>query len=312
MTFFSCVQAHSRGVTGILTASALLLAGCSSTDTPGAGSAAGSEDAPRVLTTFTVVEDIAQNVAGEHLVVESLIKPGVEVHEYDPTPSDIRRVHDADVVLNNGLNLEAWFERFTREADVQHVTVSEGVEVIDIAGEPGTPNPHAWMSPSNVQVYVDNIAETFAELDPEHADEFRANADTYKQQLQQVRDDLVQGLERLEPNQRTLVTCEGAFSYLAQDAGLNEAYLWPVNSEEQATPAQVAEVIETVREGKIAAVFCESTVNQDAMRQVAEATGAEFGGTLYVDSLSDEGGQVPTYLDLLKHDAELIRQGLTR
>lgn len=275
---------------------------------------AGDDGAPRVLTTFTVLEDIAQNVAGEHIEVESLTKAGAEIHEYEPTPSDIRKTHDVDLVLDNGLNLEAWFEQFTQDAAVHHITVSEGVEVIDIAEDAyaGKPNPHAWMSPANVQIYVDNIADAFAELDPEHAEDFRANAKNYKQQLQAVQDDLTGSLEGLSKDQRTLVTCEGAFSYLAKDAGLQEEYLWAVNSDEQATPTQVAQVIETVKERKVPAVFCESTVNDEAMKRVAEASGAEYGGVLYVDSLSEEGGPVPTYLDLIKHDAEVIKKGLTQ
>lgn len=301
---------------GIRTSAALSLIAAMALTACGAGGTQKADEAskPRVLTTFTVLEDIAQNVAGDHIEVDSLTKPGAEIHEYEPTPSDIRKAHDVALILDNGLNLESWFQKFVQDTKVKHVTVSEGVEVINIAEDAyaGKPNPHAWMSPSNVQVYADNIAKAFAELDPEHADDYRANADKYKQQLQGVRDDLVGSLEGLDQNKRTLVTCEGAFSYLAKDAGLQEEYLWAVNSENQATPSQVAGVIETVKERKVPAVFCESTVSADAMKQVVEATDAEFAGTLYVDSLSEEGGPVPTYLDLIKHDAETIKKGLTR
>ena len=283
----------------------MLLAGC--------GSAGGRDegDRPVVLTTFTVLQDIAQNVAGEHLRVESITKPGAEIHGYEPTPGDVAKASEADLILDNGLYLEAWFGQFVETADVPHAVVSDGVEALDIAGDAGTPNPHAWMSPEAAQVYVDNMVTAFSELDPEHAEDFAANAEGYSRQLQQIHDELVETVDALPQNERALVTCEGAFSYLARDVGLEEHYIWPVNAEQQATPQQIAAVIETVDEQDIPAVFCESTVSDAPMQQVVEATGARFGGTLYVDSLSQEGGPVPTYLDLLRHDADVIVEGLT-
>lgn len=283
----------------------MLLAGC--------GSAGGQDegDRPVVLTTFTVLQDIAQNVAGEHLRVESITKPGAEIHGYEPTPGDVAQASEADLILDNGLHLEAWFDQFVESADVPHAVVSEGVEALDIADDAGTPNPHAWMSPEAAQVYVDNMVTAFSELDPEHAEDFTANAEEYSRQLQEIHDELVETVGALPENERALVTCEGAFSYLARDVGLEEHYIWPVNAEQQATPQQIAAVIGTVREQEIPAVFCESTVSDAPMQQVVEATGARFGGTLYVDSLSQEGGPVPTYLDLLRHDADVIVAGLT-
>lgn len=272
-----------------------------------------ADDRPVVLTTFTVLADIAQNVAGEHLIVESITKPGAEIHGYEPTPGDVRQAARAELILDNGLNLEAWFAQFTDSVHVPHVVVSDGIDVLDVTADAyaGKPNPHAWMSPVNAQIYVDNIAAAFSDLDPAHADEFAANADAYKVELQQVQDDLVGALDRVPENERALVTCEGAFSYLARDAGLTEAYIWPVNAEQQATPRRIAETIEFVKDNDVRAVFCESTVSDRAMRQVVEASGAEFGGVLYVDSLSTADGPVPTYLDLLRHDADLIVAGLT-
>ena len=283
----------------------MLLTGC--------GSAGGrsERDTPVVLTTFTVLQDIAQNVAGEHLRVESITKPGAEIHGYEPTPGDVAKASEADLILDNGLHLEAWFAQFVDSADVPHAVVSDGVEVLDIAGNPGTPNPHAWMSPEAAQVYVANMVEAFSELDPEHAEDYEKNAEAYSRQLQQIHDELVETVDALPQNERALVTCEGAFSYLARDVGLEEHFIWPVNAEQQATPQQIAAVIETVDEQDIPAVFCESTVSDAPMQQVVEATGARFGGTLYVDSLSQEGGPVPTYLDLLRHDADVIVEGLT-
>ncbi|MEP9415073.1 metal ABC transporter substrate-binding protein [Gordonia sp. VNQ95] len=277
------------------------------------GSSRADGDKPVVLTTFTVLADIAANVAGDRLQVESITKPGAEIHGYEPTPADVRTASTASLIVDNGLNLEAWFGQFVEDLDVPHVVVSAGVDPIPIASDAyaGKPNPHAWMSPVNVGIYVDNLVAAFTDLDPDGAETYRANAAAYKQQLDGVQDDLVAALQELPANERALVTCEGAFSYLARDAGLTEHYLWPVNAESQATPQQVAGVIDVVREQRIPAVFCESTVSDKPMQQVVSATGARFGGTLYVDSLSQADGPVPTYLDLIRHDVTTIVTGLT-
>lgn len=277
--------------------------------------AGGDETArrPVVLTTFTVLADIAANVAGEHLVVESITKPGAEIHGYEPTPGDIKKAAKADLILDNGLNLEAWFAQFVEGLDVPHVLVSDGVRTLNIAegAYAGIPNPHAWMSPLNVQIYADNMAAAFAELDPAHAQDYRANAAKYRTQLQEVHDDLVGQLDALPATQRALVTCEGAFSYLTRDAGLTEKYIWAVNAEQQATPQQIVSAIEFVKANDVPAVFCESTVSDAPMQRVVEATNARFGGALFVDSLSEADGPVPTYLELIRHDASMIVAGLT-
>ncbi|MEH3088393.1 MAG: metal ABC transporter substrate-binding protein [Microbacterium arborescens] len=282
-----------------------MLAGC------GAPRTTASE--PVVLTTFTVLADIARNVAGDRLEVRSITKAGAEIHSYEPTPRDIAAASDAALVLDNGLGLESWFARFVDTADAPHAVVSDGIDTIDITGDAyaGKPNPHAWMSPLNVQIYVANIVAAFSDLDPAGADAYAANGAAYTRELQQVHDELVAQLAALPERQRALVTCEGAFSYLARDAGLTEAYIWPVNAEQQATPQQIRDTIAFVDDHDVPAVFCESTVSDRPMRQVAEATGAAFAGILYVDSLSEADGPVPTYLDLIRHDADTIVAGLT-
>jgi manganese transport system substrate-binding protein len=309
MPNFTASPATALGIVLVL----LAVAGCSGPPTARAVEAAPGDDRPVVLTTFTVLADIARQVAGEHLRVESVTDVGVEIHGYEPTPDDLRRAADADLVLDNGLGLEAWFERFVSRLDAPHVTVSDGVRTIPVeaGGSRGRANPHAWMSPDAGAIYVENIADAFAALDPERAAAYRANAADYTARLRDVRDALVRRLARLEPERRALVTCEGAFSYLARDTGLAEAYLWPVSSDAQGTPQQVARAIGFVRDREVPAVFCESTVSDTAQRQVARETGARYGGVLYVDSLSAADGPVPTYLDLLRHDTDVIAGALT-
>ncbi len=265
-----------------------------------------------VLTTFTVLADMARNVADGRVEVASLTRPGAEIHGYEPTPDDLVRGQDADLILENGLGLEAWFGQFTERVQAPTAVLSDGVETIPVsAGEyEGQPNPHAWMSPDNAPVYVDNIRDALTELDPEGEQVYAEAAEAYKDEIGEVGDYLEDELAGVPDSSRALVTCEGAFSYLARDAGLTEMYLWPVNAETQGTPQQTAAVTEFVRDNQVPAVFCESTVNDGSQRSVARETGAAMGRTLYVDSLSEEGGPVPTYLDLLRHDAEAIVAGL--
>lgn len=276
--------------------------------------AAQAEAPLKVVTTFTVIADMARNVAGEGVEVVSVTKPGAEIHGYEPTPQDIVSAADADLILWNGLGLERWFEQFLGNlGDVPSATLTEGIEPISITGGDydGKPNPHAWMSLSSALIYVDNIQKALSAADPANAATYAANATAYKAKLSAALDPLKAEIAALPEDRRWLATCEGAFSYLARDLGLRELYLWPINADQQGTPRQVRAVIDGVREHQIPAVFCESTVSSDPAEQVARETGAAFGGILYVDSLSEPDGPVPTYLDLLKVTTETIAKGLT-
>lgn len=267
----------------------------------------------KVVTTFTVIADMARNVAGDAAVVESITKPGAEIHNYRPTPGDILRAQDADLILWNGLNLELWFEKFfTNLSDVPGVVISEGVEPMSIGDGPyeGKPNPHAWMSPSDARIYITNIRDALMHYDPDNAETYKANAARYMEEIAAVIDPLRAALASIPDEHRWLVTSEGAFSYLARDLGLKELYLWPINADAQGTPQQVRKVIDAVRENDIQVVFSESTVSDKPARQVARETGVRYGGVLYVDSLSDEGGAVPTYIDLLHVTVRTIAEGL--
>lgn len=268
----------------------------------------------KVATTFTIVADMAREVGGEHVEVVSITRPGAEVHGYAPTPRDVLAVQDADLILVNGLNLELWFDRFFRNMrDVPAVVVSEGVEPIAISGGSydGRPNPHAWMGLDGARTYVANIAAAFAEADPANAAAYRANADAYVAEIEAALDEAVEAIAALPEEDRWLVTSEGAFSYLARDLGLREAFIWPINADQQGTPSQMRAVIDAVRENSIPAVFSESTVPPDPALQVARETGARYGGVLYVDSLSEADGPVPTYLDLLRTTVGTIARGLS-
>lgn len=276
---------------------------------------AAAQDKFKAVTTFTVIADIARNVAGDAAIVESITKPGAEIHNYQPTPGDIQKAQGAQLILWNGLNLELWFEKFFANLkNVPGVVVSQGVVPMGIAEGPytGKPNPHAWMSPTAALIYVDNIRDAFVKYDPANAETYEANAETYKGQIKAAIDPIKDELAAIPAEKRWLVSSEGAFSYLARDFDLKEVYLWPINADQQGTPQQVRKVIDAVRANKIGVVFSESTISADPAKQVARETGASYGGVLYVDSLTDASGEVPTYIDLLRVTSSRVAEGLAK
>lgn len=275
--------------------------------------AALAQERIKVVTTFTVLADMARQVAGDAADVVSITKPGAEIHGYQPTPRDIVGAIDADLILWNGLNLELWFEQFIDNlGNIPSVTLTDGIAPISIAegSYEGLANPHAWMGLSNALIYVDNIEAALSGADPINAAIYAANADAYKAEIEAVIAPLRDRVLAIPEEQRWLVTCEGAFSYLAADFGMQELYLWPMNADQTGTPQQIRGVIDGVRENNISVVFCESTVSTAPAEQVARETGAAYGGVLYVDSLSAEDGPVPSYLDLLRVTSETIADGL--
>jgi manganese/iron transport system substrate-binding protein len=312
--------AFARGaVVKMMVAAALALAFCAigpgasrAQAQPQAGAKAQPKKPFRAVTTFTVIQDIAQNVAGNVAIVESITRPGAEIHDYQPTPLDIVKAQSADLVIWNGLNLERWFEKFFQNVqEVPSVVATEGVAPMGIREGPYTdkPNPHAWMSATNALIYVENIRKAFVKYDAGNAEAYNRNAADYAAKIKALDGPLRQRLAAIPEAQRWLVSSEGAFSYLTRDYGLREAYLWPINADEQGTPQQVRRLIDLVRKNKIPVVFSESTISDKPARQVAKETGARYGGVLYVDSLSDDRGPVPSYLKLLEVTVDTIAKG---
>ncbi|MDB6133134.1 MAG: putative periplasmic iron-binding protein precursor [Verrucomicrobiales bacterium] len=266
----------------------------------------------KVVTSFTIIADIAREVAGSAAEVDSITKPGAEIHGYEPTPKDIVKAQHADLVLWNGLNLERWFEKFfSNVKNVTSAVVSEGIEPMGISEGPytGKPNPHAWMSPANAVIYVENIRKALTGIDPANGAVYMENATAYTAKLKALDAPVRARLAAIPEGKRWLVSSEGAFSYLCKNYGLKQLYLWPINADAQGTPQQVKKVIDGVRENQIPVVFSESTVSDKPARQVAQETGARYGGVLYVDSLTDAPGPAPTFLKLLETNADTLVKG---
>lgn len=273
-----------------------------------------ANDKFKVITTFTIIADMAKNVAGDAAIVESITKPNAEIHNYQVTPGDLKRAQGADLIFYNGLNLELWFNKFFQNLhNIPSVTVTENITPLSITQGPynGKPNPHAWMSPENGIIYVENIRQALVKYDPKNADIYNKNAQQYTQEIQRTITPIRNQINSIPVDKRWLVTSEGAFSYLARDFGLKELYLWPINADAQGTPQQVRQLIDAVRQHQINAVFSESTVSAKPAQQVARETGAHYAGVLYVDSLSAKNGPVPTYLKLIKVTSQTIAKGLS-
>ena len=265
-----------------------------------------------ILASFTVLADIIENVAKDEFVVKSITKPGVEVHGYQPTPSDLIKASKAFVFIDNGFGFELWAEKFVSNLQINRVTISNRLEPIFISEDfyKSKPNPHAWISPKRGMIYVDVIVDYLSELKPSEAESFKNNGQIYKNKIAKIDEDFSHFINNLEKNNRYLVTCEGAFSYLTNDYGLKEAYLWPVNAESQITPKRMARTISLVKNKNIPSVFCESTVSNESQMVVASETGAKFLGDLFVDSLSQDNKSANTYLKMLQHNLTLIKKGL--
>jgi manganese/iron transport system substrate-binding protein len=274
-----------------------------------------AQDRLKAVTTFTIIADMARNVAGDAADIVSITKPGAEIHNYQPTPGDLIAAQGADLILWNGLNLEQWFEQFLSNlGEVPAVIVTDGIAPMGIGEGPyeGKPNPHAWMSPVDALIYVDNIRKAFVAADPANAALYDANAAAYSEKITATVAPIRAALDAIPAERRWLATSEGAFSYLARDFGLRELYLWPINADQQGTPQQVRQVIDAVRANTVPAIFSESTISSKPAEQVARETGIAYGGVLYVDSLSEPDGPVPTYLDLLSVTTTTIVRGLSQ
>lgn len=267
------------------------------------------------LSSFTIIADMVAEVGGDKVESSSLTKPGANIHGYEPTPSDLIQASKAEIFFENGLNLELWTSKLKANIpNVPMVKVSEGVQLISIEEGPyvGKPNPHAWMSPKQGLIYIENIRKGLTSVAPEHEAYFKERADAYAKELMVLDKELATALATVPAEQRYLVTCEGAFTYLTKDYNLNEVYLWAINSDAGAAPQQVVKVIDTVKTNNIPAVFCESTVAADIQEGVVAASGAKMGGVLFVDSLSGPKGPASTYLTLLQHTVKTIIEGLTK
>lgn len=267
----------------------------------------------KVMTTFVVLQDMVQNVAGDYAEVQSLTGRGAEIHDFEPTSRDLVKLNNVDVIITNGLNLEVWFQRFYDRATQRIPTfvASQGVVRSLITSGPykGKANPHGWMSIKNAYIYVSNIAKALCTVDQAHCTKYQENAQKYTAQISKIDTRVTNFLRANQLVGKYLITSESAFSYLARDIGLRYDSIWPVNSDEAGTPKQLVRIIDIIRKENIKVVFSGSTMDIKPMEVVMRDTDAVFGGYLYVDTLTEPEGRVPTYLAMLERTVYAIVDG---
>jgi zinc/manganese transport system substrate-binding protein len=268
-----------------------------------------AEDRLDVVASFSILADIVKNVGGDKVDVLSLVGPNGDVHVYTPAPSDVKKNAAAKILFINGLGLEGWLPRLVQSAGskARIVTVSNGIAPLQLGS---LADPHAWQSVSNVKIYVANIRDALSSADPADAAVFRANAERYLRKLDALDAEVRAAIAKIPPERRKVITTHDAFGYFAAAYGI--AFVAPVGVSTETEPSarDIAALIRQIKAEKIPAVFLENLSDERLIRRIAAETGAKVGGTLYSDSLTDEKGPAPTYIDLVRHNIKALTSAL--
>ena len=279
-----------------------------------------------VVATFTILADLVRNVGGDRVEVTTLVGPNADTHVYTPSPSDARKVATARLIVLNGLGLEGWLGRLVKSSGgaAQSVIASEGITPLkpshddhddhehghDHGHAHGDVDPHAWQSVSNVKRYVENIRRALAEADPAGAETYRANAERYATRLDALDQEIRSTVARIPEDRRKVISTHEAFDYFAKAYGIRFVAPQGVSTDSEPSARDVAAIIRQIKKEKIPAVFLENISDPRLIERIAAETGARIGGTLYSDSLTDEKGEAPTYIDMVKHNIRTIADAL--
>lgn len=302
----------------IAVASALLLGGCASAPVP---SPAPADHQLKVVTTFSILEDIVNEVGGDFVSVHSIVPLGTDPHEYQPLPQDVAHTAEADVIVWNGLNMElgdGWFENLLdttgRRLNDEHVIeASAGVEPMYLSDDPGSEhevNPHAFLDPRVGMAYTQNILDGLVAADPDHADAYTARAKNYSDQLREIDREYIDTVATIAPEHRTLVTSENAFQYMNERYGLRGLYIWAIDTGDLGSPAQVSQLIQDLKQNPVPALFVESNVDSRPMETVANESATPIFGEVFSDELGGAGSEGASYLDMLRFNIRQIGAGL--
>jgi len=268
-----------------------------------------AEDRINVVASFSILADFARNAGGERVRVTSLVGPNGDVHVYTPTPADARTIADARLVVVNGLGLEGWLPRLLQSAGGRApiVTASRGVAPLKFGSET---DPHAWQSVVNAKIYIANIRNALVEVDPAGADDYRKNADAYLVELDALDAEVRAAIAKIPPARRKLISTHDAFGYFAKAYGFET--IAPLGASTEAEPGarDIAGIITRIKASGVSAVFPEKISDERLIRRISAETGASIGGTLYTDSLTDEKGNAPTYIALVRHNIRTLTRAL--
>ncbi|QDW36530.1 metal ABC transporter substrate-binding protein [Bradyrhizobium sp. KBS0727] len=270
---------------------------------------AHAADRLNVVASFSILGDFVRNVGGERVSVTTLVGPDGDAHVYVPTPADAKRIADARLVFVNGLGLEGWLPRLVQSAGGKAtiITATSGIAPLKLGSDA---DPHAWQSVVNAKIYVANIRDALAAVDPADAEAFKFNAEAYLAKLDALDREVRQAVAQIPENRRKVISTHRAFGYFAAAYGV--AFIAPlgVSTESEASARDIAGIITQIRLAKIPAVFLENISDPRLIRQIAAETGARVGGTLYSDSLTGEKGDSPTYIDMVRHNIRALTSAL--
>ena len=270
-----------------------------------------------VVATFSILGDFARNVGGDRVSVTMLVGPNSDTHVYTPTPSDAKEITDAKLVIVNGLGLEGWLPRLIKSSGSKAATVvaTRGIATRKIENGhdhgPGDADPHAWQSVLNAKTYVANIRDALTAVDPAGADAYRANAAAYLARLDALDREIREALAKIPPERRSVISTHDAFGYFAAAYGIKFIAPQGVSTESEPSARDIAAIITQIKRQKIPAVFLENVSDPRLMRRITAETGANIGGTLYSDSLTDEKGPAPTYIDMVRHNIKALTSALS-
>jgi zinc/manganese transport system substrate-binding protein len=263
----------------------------------------------KVVASFSILGDFVKNVGGERVDVTTLVGPDSDVHVYAPAPEDARKIANARLLVVNGLGLEGWLPRLLQAAGGKALmaTATRGITPLRLGSDA---DPHAWQSVANARIYVANIRDALAATDPADADYFRKHAEDYLAKLDVLDREVRQAVMRIPENRRKVISTHDAFGYFASAYGIKFIAPLGVSTESDASARDIAGIIEQIRAEKIPAVFLERISDPRLMRRLSAETGAKVGGTLYSDSLTDEKGEAPTYIDMVRHNIKALTSAL--
>ncbi|MBT8219661.1 MAG: metal ABC transporter substrate-binding protein [Bacteroidia bacterium] len=271
-----------------------------------------AQDSKKVLATASMIADMAQNIAGDRLMIECIVPIGGDPHLYDPIPEDARKAANADLIIKNGLTFEGWLNELIDNSGTKakQVLVTEGIDAVESLAYKNSADPHAWMNAMNGIIYVENITKALIELDPEGEQTYRINSETYIKKLQTLDQYIQDRVEEIPENNRVLITSHDAFQYYGRKYGIELEAILGTSTDAEEQTSDIMRVINVIRSRNIPAVFIESTVNPKLLQQIAEDNSVKIGGQLYADSIGDKDSPASSYYDMLKYNTDVIVEGL--
>jgi zinc/manganese transport system substrate-binding protein len=273
-------------------------------------SPACAQDRLKVVASFSILGDFVKNVGGDRIEVTTLVGPNGDIHVYTPAPADAKKIADAKLVVINGLGLEGWLPRLVQSSGGKATIVIASDGVVPLKSGSAA-DPHAWQSVSNAKIYVANIRDALVAADPADAGAFRANADAYLAKLDGLDRDVREAMARIPPAHRKVISTHGAFGYFAAAYGVEFIAPLGVSTDSEASARDIADIINRIRVARIPAVFVENISDPRLIRRISAETGAAIGGTLYSDSLTEEKGDAPTYIDMVRHNIKALTNALS-